>query len=61
MSIREFKVLSDMSSGSLSKLVTDHLNKGWELYGNPFAQQGGWMCQAVVNFAPPVTLIKETP
>lgn len=48
MSNMEYIILASRKSEELSDLVTEYLNKGWQLYGPPFSDQHYWS-QAVIK------------
>ncbi len=43
----EFKVVNTPRHDRFEESITDLLNDGWELHGNPFISQTGGMTQAL--------------
>ena len=49
----KYKILENGEASQLSKSVTKYLEKGWELYGNPYhmINENGYEahCQAIIS------------
>ena len=44
-----YKTVIKMSSNDFDAAVSKLLSDGWQLYGDPYVNQGGYYCQALIK------------
>jgi hypothetical protein len=44
-----YKTVIKMSSNDFDAAVSKLLSEGWQLYGDPYVNQGGYYCQALIK------------
>lgn len=46
----EYKIAEGEFSSGLTEKVNEYLKEGWELYGNPYSSEGGYIhYQAIIK------------